>query len=240
MHTRTTRLTLPVRSARRGAVGAAALIALLALTGCSSDGDTETKAKAKPTQSAAGKPAATTPDSQSSPAPEATKDSASKGPVLPDAKLTPATGTFTTKEKKYLSGRVPVDMDPAAVLQTGQETCQRIERTAAHDKNAAIGAIIAGDLPEAEAAIKQLCPKQRPLLDAAETGFPGGTQKNPEPGTYQALTTAEGCTWQALGEGGGVLAAGPGTGAGKKKVIAEVPSGTRSFVSTGCYAWLPA
>ncbi|MFD5427612.1 hypothetical protein [Streptomyces sp. NPDC127084] len=240
MHTRTTGLTRPAGSTRRGAVGAVALAALLALTGCSSDGDTDAKAEAKPTRSAAGKPAAATPDSQASPASEGPQADASKGPVLPDAKLTPATGTFTAKEKKYLSGRVPVNMDPAAVLQTGQETCQRIERTAAHDKNAAIGAIISGDLPEAEAAIKQLCPKQQPLLDAAETGFPGGTQKNPAPGTYQALTSAEGCTWQAMGDGGTVLAAGPGTGAGKKKVTAEVPSGTRTFVSTGCYAWLPA
>ncbi|MFD7615159.1 hypothetical protein [Streptomyces sp. NPDC059828] len=234
MHTRTTR---PVRPLRRGAVGVVALTALLALTGCSSDGDAE--AKARPTQSASGKKAAATPDSQASAPSEGPRAPAPKGPVLPDAKITPATGTFTAKEKKFLNGRVPVDMDPAAVLQTGQETCQRVERTAAHDRNAAIGAIISGDLPDADAAIKQLCPKQQPLLDAASTGFAGGTQKNPEPGTYQALTTATGCTWQAMGEEGKVLAAGPGTGAGKK-VTAEIPDGTRTFVSTGCYAWLPA
>ncbi|TLQ47196.1 hypothetical protein [Streptomyces marianii] len=231
MHTR-----IP-RPVRRGAVGVVALTALLALAGCSSDGDAE--AKAKPTQSTSGKKATATTDSQASTPSEGPSAPASKGPVLPDAKLSPATGSFTANEKKYLSGRVPVDMDPAAVLQTGQETCQRIERTAAHDKNAAIGAIISGDLPEADAAIKQLCPKQQPLLDAAATGFADGTRKNPEPGTYQALTTAAGCTWQAMGEEGKVLAAGPGTGAGKK-VTAEIPAGTRTFVSTGCYAWLPA
>ncbi|MFD1274568.1 hypothetical protein ACFQ51_32355 [Streptomyces kaempferi] len=163
----------------------------------------------------------------------------SKGPVLPDAKLTPATGSFTARQKEYLHGRVPKNMDPAAVLQVGQETCQRVERTAAHDKDAAIGALIAGDLPSADGAIAQLCPKQKPLLDTAATGFPDGTRKKPEPGTYRSLTTAKGCTWRALGTDDKVLASGPGPG-NHKNVTAKIPAGTRTFVSSGCYAWLPA
>lgn len=118
------------------------------------------------------------------------------------------TGSFTAKEKKYLHGRVPKNMDPAAVLQVGQETCQRVERTAAHDKDAAVGALIAGDLPSADDAIGQLCPKQKPLLDLAATGFADGTRKKPAPGTYRALTSAKGCTWKALGAGDKVLASG--------------------------------
>ncbi|MET9387824.1 hypothetical protein ABZY09_44220 [Streptomyces sp. NPDC002928] len=229
MHTRT------LRSLRRGAA-AGALTALLALAGCSSGGGTQ--AVPKSPQRISDDQAAAVPGDQASPAPEGSSASP-KGPVLPDAELTPATGSFTAKEKKYLHGRVPENMDPAAVLQAGQETCQRIERTAAHDKDAAIGAIIAGEVPSAADAITQLCPKQKPLLDAAETGFTDGTRTKPEPGTYRALTTAEGCTWKALGAGAKVLASGPGPD-GPKKVTAKIPAGTRTFVSSGCYAWLPA
>ncbi|MFF5278939.1 hypothetical protein [Streptomyces sp. NPDC000133] len=229
MHTRT------LWSLRRGAA-AGALIALLTLPGCSSDGGTH--AAANPTRGISDDQAAGVPDDQASPVPQESS-SPSKGPVLPDAKLTPATGSFTAKEKKFLHGRVPKNMDPAAVLQVGQETCQRIERTAAHDKDAAIGALIAGDLPSADDAIAHLCPKQKPLLDKAATGFADGTRKKPAPGTYRALTSAEGCTWKALGADDKVLASGPGPDA-PKKVTAKIPSGTRTLVSSGCYAWLPA
>lgn len=221
---------------RHAAAGAVALAALLALAGCGSGGGTE--AKPKPTQRVSDDQAAAVPDDQASPASEG-PSAAAEGPVLPDAKLTPATGSFTAKEKTYLHGRVPVNMDPAAVLQLGQEACQRIERTAAHDKDAAIGALVAGDVPDADDAINQLCPKQKPLLAAAAKGFADGTRKNPRPGTYRALTTAEGCTWRAQGAGDKVLASGPGPG-GAKKVTAKIPAGTRTFVSSGCYAWLPA
>ncbi|PZG92048.1 hypothetical protein C1I97_29720 [Streptomyces sp. NTH33] len=248
MHTRTLR---PLRR------GAAALTALLALAGCSSQGGTE--AKPKPTRSISDAQAAAVPDDQASPAPEGppvppegssappegpskpprSPSKPPKGPVLPDAKLTPVTGSFTAREKKYLHNRVPENMDPAAVLQVGQEACQRIERTAAHDREAAIGALIAGDVPSADDAITQLCPELKPLLNSAATGFADGTHKKPAPGTYRALTTAEGCTWKALGAGDKVLASGPGPG-GTKKVTARIPAGTRTFVSSGCYAWLPA
>ncbi|OIJ88264.1 hypothetical protein [Streptomyces colonosanans] len=238
MHTRTLRPLRPLRPLRRGAASSAvALTALLALAGCSSGGGTEAKPP-QPTQRISDDQAAAVPDEQASPAPKG-PSTPSKGPVLPDAKLTPATGSFTGREKTYLHGRVPENMDPAAVLQVGQEACQRIERTAAHDKDAAIGALIAGDVPSADDAITQLCPKQKPLLSAAATGFADGTRKKPAPGTYRALTTAEGCTWKALGAGDKVLASGPGPD-GTKKVTAKIPAGTRTFVSSGCYAWLPA
>lgn len=229
MHTRTLR-TL------RNSAAVGALTTLLALTGCSSGGGSE--AKAKPTQHVSDNQAAAVPDDQASPAPEGSS-TPSKGPVLPDAKLTPVTGSFTAKEKEYLHGRVPQNMDPAAVLQAGQEACQRIERTAAHDKDAAVGALIAGEVPNADDAIEQLCPEQKPLLDTAATGFADGTRRNPKAGTYRSLTTAVGCTWKALGAGDKVLASGPGPGS-HKKVTSKIPAGTRTFVSSGCYAWLPA
>ncbi|MFB7370768.1 hypothetical protein ACFC0D_13110 [Streptomyces sp. NPDC056222] len=220
---------------RRPAAAAALLTALLALTACSSGGDGSDGAPkaATPARSA------TVPDRQAEVEPTGPTPSPTKGPVVPDAELKPVTGSFTTEQKEYLSGRVPKNTDPAAVLQTGQESCQRLERTAKRDKDAAVGALVAGDIPDAEAAVNHLCPAQKPLLATARTGFPDGTATQPKAGTFRALTTDPSCTWRALGKDGKVLASGPALGA-KGPVKAVVPAGTTEFVSSSCYAWLPA
>ncbi|MFG2328026.1 hypothetical protein ACGFMM_00220 [Streptomyces sp. NPDC048604] len=221
---------------RPAAVAALLAAALLTVSGCSSD---------------SGKPgSAQGPRSSNSPVvpdrqieteptgPAAGPSALPKDQALPDGELKPVTGSFTKRQKEYLSGRVPKAMDPAAVLQTGEESCQRIARTAKRDKDAAIGAIIAGDVPDAKGAIEHLCPQQKPLLATAATGFPDGTVTRPKPGTYRALTTDPSCTWRALGSNGKLLASGPSTGA-DGPVKATIPSGAREFVSTSCYAWLP-
>ncbi|MFD7319717.1 hypothetical protein ACFV9D_01285 [Streptomyces sp. NPDC059875] len=220
---------------RRPAAAAAVLTALLTLAACSSgsEGSDGAPKAAAPTRSAA------VPDRQAEAEPTGPTPSPTRGPVVPDAELTPVTGSFTKEQKQYLSGRVPKDTDPAAVLQTGEESCQRLERTAKRDKDAAVGALVAGDIPDAEAAVNHLCPAQKPLLATARTGFPDGTTKQPKPGTYRALTTAPSCTWRALGSDGKVLASGPALGA-EGPVRAAVPAGTAEFVSSACYAWLPA
>ncbi|WP_330332729.1 hypothetical protein OHS33_25455 [Streptomyces sp. NBC_00536] len=220
---------------RRSAAAAVLLAAALTLTACGSDAKPDAAGAAKPkppASSGAPDPA----DAQASGPPPAKPT----GPVLPDAKLTPATGSFTDKEKKYLSGRVPEKMDPAAVLQSGQEACQRVERTAKHDKDAAIGSVIAGEIPAAKDAIPALCPAQQPVLTAAEKGFPDGTRANPAPGSYRALTQSTTCTWQAKGKDGSVLASSPMTQPAGAKIVADIPEGTAEFTSTSCYAWLPA
>lgn len=223
---------------RRPAAAAVLLAAALTLTACSSGGgkaDAGAEAKAKPPASSSA------PDPADSPAPSApAADAKPTGPVLPDAKLTPKTGTFTAEEKKYLSGRVPEKMDPAAVLQSGQEACQRVERTAKRDKEAATGAIIAGEIPGAKDAITHLCPAQQPILAAAQKGFPEGTRPSPAPGTYRALTQATTCTWEAKSKDGAILASGPETPPQPGKTTATIPAGTTEFTSSGCYAWIPA
>ncbi|MFD9101895.1 hypothetical protein ACIRSJ_02240 [Streptomyces virginiae] len=222
---------------RRSAAAAVLLAAALTLTACSSGGDdADADAKAKPPASSAA------PDPADAPAPSApAADAKPTGPVLPDAKLTPKTGSFTAEEKKYLSGRVPEKMDPAAVLQTGQEACQRIARTAKRDKDAATGAVITGEIAGAKDAITHLCPDQKPILAAAEKGFPEGPRQSPAAGNYRALTQATNCTWEAKGKDGAVLASGPETPpkAGDK-ITATIPAGTAEFNSSGCYAWIPA
>ncbi|MFD8581123.1 hypothetical protein ACFV1H_37995 [Streptomyces virginiae] len=222
---------------RRSAAAAVLLAAALTLTACSSGGDdADADAKAKPPASSAA------PDPADAPAPSApAADAKPTGPVLPDAKLTPKTGSFTAEEKKYLSGRVPEKMDPAAVLQTGQEACQRVARTAKRDKDAATGAVITGEIAGAKDAITHLCPDQKPILAAAEKGFPEGPRQSPAAGNYRALTQATNCTWEAKGKDGAVLASGPESPpkAGDK-ITATIPAGTAEFNSSGCYAWIPA
>ncbi|MFD9409521.1 hypothetical protein ACFWBN_21225 [Streptomyces sp. NPDC059989] len=222
---------------RRSAAAAVLLTAALTLTACSSGGGkADSGAEAKPPASSSAPDPADTPAS-AAPAPDAKPT----GPVLPDAKLTPKTGSFTPQEKKYLSGRVPEKMDPAAVLQGGQESCQRVERTAKRDKDAATGAVITGEIPGAKDAITHLCPAQQPILAAAEKGFPEGPRQSPAAGTYRALTQATTCTWEAKGKDGATLAAGPETPPKPgDKITATIPSGTAEFTSTGCYAWIPA
>ncbi|MGW7441211.1 hypothetical protein [Streptomyces sp. NPDC054849] len=222
---------------RRSAAAAVLLTAALTLTACSSGGDkADSGAKAKPPASSPVPDPADTP-----PTSEPAADAKPTGPVLPDAKLTPKTGSFTAQEKKYLSGRVPEKMDPAAVLQTGQDACQRVERTAKRDKDAATGAVITGEIAGAKDAITHLCPEQKPILAAAEKGFAEGSRKAPAAGSYRALTQALNCTWEAKGKDGSILASGPETPpkAGDK-ITATIPAGTTEFNSSGCYAWIPA
>ncbi|WP_328379489.1 hypothetical protein OHB13_32635 [Streptomyces sp. NBC_00440] len=222
---------------RRAAAAAAALAALVSVSACGSSGSPHDGGKSGAGARHSPAPAASIPDQQTATGPAPSPSA--KEPMLPDSRLTPVTGSFSKKDKKYLSGRVPQDMDPSAVLQTGQESCQRVARTAAHDRNAAVGAVIAGDIPDAKAAITLLCPDQKPVLKAADAGFPDGTRKNPRAGTYRALTSAADCTWRVSGSGGKVLASGPGTGA-KGTVEARIPAGAAEFTSSGCYAWVPA
>ncbi|MCF3182462.1 hypothetical protein IPZ70_21310 [Streptomyces polychromogenes] len=226
---------------RPGAATAALLlVSALTLTGCSSSGDTKADAAPAKPKPPAASPA---PDPADSTAPPATPDPNAKptGPVLPDARLTPKTGSFKANEKQYLSGRVPEKTDPAAVLQTGQETCQRVERTAKHDKDAAAASIASGELTGAKDAITYLCPDQKPILATADKGFPDGTRENPAPGTYRAATQTTTCTWEARAKDGTTLASGPETPPKPgEKITATIPAGTATFTSTNCYAWLPA
>ncbi len=227
------------RQRRAVATGVLLTAALVALCACGTDADGRQATRgAVPSATSAGPDDGAGQHGQHSPA-----GSASAVPKLPDARLTPATGSFTKKEKKYLSGRVPAGTDPSAVLQLGQEACQRVARTARHDRNAAVAAVIAGDIPGAQDAITQLCPDQRPVLRAAEAGFPDGTKDKPAAGTYRTLTATSSCAWRAVGAAGKVLAsgsaAGPGGSGSGKEITAKIPAGTRQFVSSDCYAWVP-
>jgi hypothetical protein len=89
---------------------------------------------------------------------------AGRQPTVPRAQLTPATGTFTERERDYLVGKVPEGMDPAAVLQAGQESCERIATAAGAGTASARQAVRDGEIPDARDAITYLCPRYRNLL----------------------------------------------------------------------------
>lgn len=98
---------------------------------------------------------------------ESEKDAAEEPPTVPKEELTPATGTFTGKQKEYLVDRVPRGTDPAAVLEAGQAACDRIARTVKVDRKAAVSALRSGEIAGAKDAVVHLCPKHKPLLEAA-------------------------------------------------------------------------
>ncbi|WP_411081085.1 hypothetical protein [Streptomyces sp. cmx-18-6] len=162
-----------------------------------------------------------------------------QGPKTPADEITPATGTFTEKQKKYLEDRVPKGMDPAAVLQTGQETCDKLRYLVKADRDTAVGAIAANEITDAADAVAGLCPQHQDLVDEAAYAYPDGahTGKTLRPGVYRSASPTTKCSWQITGAGGEELASGSSdTGASRKITI---PGSARSFTSTGCYAWLP-
>ncbi|MEV8449216.1 hypothetical protein [Streptomyces parvus] len=223
--------------------------AALAACGSSADGnDPEAAGAQRPAASgpAAPGPSATTatepatPPTEESADPEASTPAATdEGPKTPADEITPATGTFTKKQKEYLKNRVPKGMDPAAVLQTGQETCDKLRYLVKGDRDTAVGAIVTGEVPDAKDAVAGLCTQHQDLVDEAAYGYPDGkhTGKKLRPGVYRSASPTPDCSWQIEGAGGKELASGA-SDTGKSRKI-TIPRSAVTFTSTGCYAWLP-
>ncbi|MFD3860357.1 hypothetical protein, partial [Streptomyces cyaneofuscatus] len=185
---------------------------------------------APPSAPASGKPAVPGPS-----APAATAE----GPKTPSDEITPATGTFTKKQKEYLEDRVPTGMDPAAVLQTGQETCDKLRYLVKADRDTAVGVIATQEIPDAPAAVAGLCPQHQDLVDEAAYTYVDGTHtgKTLRPGAYRSASPTTSCSWTITGAGDKELASGT-SDTGKSRKI-TIPKSARTFTSTGCYAWLP-
>ncbi|OEU97966.1 hypothetical protein AN217_09065 [Streptomyces qinglanensis] len=172
-------------SARRAAPAAAALVAaVLVLTaGCGAGGDDGGEAAKRPRaekSAGAGEDASAAPEDEPAPGdgregrpedPKDTQDPEEPGdedvPKVPRASLSPATGSFTEKEKEYLVGRVPQGLEPAAVLEAGRTACARLRSTAEASRKDAISALKAGEIDNAGPAVHHLCPRFEPLLEAA-------------------------------------------------------------------------
>ncbi|MEV7298222.1 MULTISPECIES: hypothetical protein [Streptomyces] len=216
--------------------------AALAACGSSADGGKEAAADGTPSAAAVSAPAVAGP---------AAEPSGSSGPSGPDtgttsvppkepaSGITPATGSFTEKQKEYLTDRVPKGMDPAAVLQTGQETCDRLRYLVRADRDIAVGAVLTGEVADAKPAVTHLCPRYQDLVDEAALGYADGTHTGARlrPGRYHAPSPTKDCSWQVTGAKGKAL--GSGSSATGERVELTVPEAARTFTSTGCYAWLP-
>lgn len=222
--------------------GAAVVLMTAALAACGSssdDGSGPKTAGAGPTSSSgaassgpeagSGSPSATDPDASA----------ADEAPKIPTGELTPATGTFTKKQKEYLVDRVPRGMDPAAVLQTGQETCDRLTYLVKVDRDTAVGAIVTGEIADAKPAVEHLCVQHEELVERASGGYADGTHEGKalRAGRYRDVSPTMTCSWQVTGANGKNLVSGSSDD-GKRTVI-TIPEAARAFTSTGCYAWLP-
>ncbi|MFG3531292.1 hypothetical protein ACGF8B_31820 [Streptomyces sp. NPDC047917] len=220
----------------RAGAAVVVLTAALAACGSSADGrDGAGSAGPAATRVPVAAPSAG-PGSTAADGPEARRTS--EPPKLPSDELTPATGSFSRKQKEYLVDRVPRGMDPAAVLQTGQETCDRLRFLVKADRDVAVGAIVTGEIADAKPAVEHLCPQHRDLLREADRGYPDGTYQNEQirPGRYRVVSPTGSCAWQITGADGTALASGSAAG---KRTSITVPRQARAFTSTGCYAWLP-
>ncbi|WP_406290052.1 hypothetical protein [Streptomyces sp. NBC_00209] len=226
--------------------GAAVVFATAALAACGSSsgdrggsGDGGGRAAGAPSAVSSGPVAGT--DAEPSGAASAGPRPSRSGepPKIPADRLTPATGTFTKKQKEYLTDRVPVGMDPAAVLQTGQETCDRLDYLVKVDRDTAVGAIVTGEITGAEPAVAHLCPGHEALVERASHGYADGVHrgKGLRPGRYRDVSPTPDCTWEVTGPGGKVLASGSSHG-GKRTTI-TIPEAALALTSTGCWAWLP-
>ncbi|MEW2065839.1 hypothetical protein, partial [Streptomyces sp. NPDC007346] len=162
-----------------------------------------------------------------------------QGPMTPADEITPATGTFTQRQKEYLANRVPQGMDPAAVLQTGQETCDKLRYLVKADRDTAVGAIATQEIPDAPAAVAGLCPQHQDLVDEAAYAYTDGTHtgKALRPGVYRSASPTTDCSWRIEGADGRELASGASDTGESRRIT--VPKSARTFTSTGCYAWLP-
>ncbi|MGF1343251.1 hypothetical protein ACQSMD_24595 [Streptomyces flavovirens] len=222
--------------------GAAVALATAVLAACgSSGGGQDAKADPAPSRDVVSAPAAAgpsaSPGSSGGDAQAAPPEEAGEPPKVPAGEITPATGTFSKPQKEYLTDRVPEGMDPAAVLQTGQETCDRLRYLAKADREIAVGSIVAGEVADAAPAVAHLCPRHQDLVDEAALGYADGTHTGAtlRPGRYRAPSPTKDCAWQLAGAKGEQLAAG----STDRPVSLTVPASARTFTSTGCYAWLP-
>jgi hypothetical protein len=144
----------------RRAVRGVALAVVLLLAGCGGGGGDE---------EAADPPAA---------APEAETEAAVPGEpgeadgipdeTVPTDDLAPPEGEFSHEQRQYLTDRVPVGADPAAILQLGTEACDRIGYLERHDPDGVVAALREGEIPDAGDAIEHLCPEYADLWAQAQ------------------------------------------------------------------------
>lgn len=215
------------------------------VTGCSSDDaddDHETRSAGTTSGTTSTSPARPTGPSTNSPSaspPVAGVDSSASDHGL-------SSGSLTKPQEEYIEGRVPEGTDPAAVVEAGEEACYRLRYAKDVDPDAAVSALIVGQVPNAADAIPHLCPELAPELALAEKGFADGTfevgaqrlaGETIVPGPYRAPQASTSCSWTATGPDGELLAESPPNS--DDVTAATVGEDATGFTSRGCFAWIP-
>jgi hypothetical protein len=144
---------------RRAALAPAVAVVLL-LAGCSGGGEEEAGSGAPEAADTSAPASDASPGNDTDGIPEDT---------LPDDELTPPAGEFSHEQREYLDDRVPVGVDPAAILQLGTEACDRIGYLERHDPDGLVAALREGEIPDAEAAIEHLCPEYADYWSQAQS-----------------------------------------------------------------------
>lgn len=213
--------------------------AVLVLGGCTGGGsDAEPDAASPSADASGGAPGPTLGPERRPP------DTAVPGPQpTVEGPNTAGLGPLTPAQEEYVSANAPPGVDAGAVLLAGQDTCTRLETAAASGgPDAVVVALVSGQVPSAEKAIRHLCPELTDALERAENGFPDGrftigAQAVPNQqvasGTYTAPQPGGTCSWAVHDSSGAVVA--QGDTASPEMVLPD--AGTVS--SQGCGAWVP-
>lgn len=152
-------------------VAGAALVAVFALAGSGQMAAVSSSAPLRTTTEAPAAPETTSRPSEQTQAPSETTDKppAEKEPTSADRgkKPKPATGSFTEDQESYADGQVPKGIDPAVIVEAGEEACKKVAWIAGVDEKAAIQALVDDEIHNAPRAIRHLCPEFTPLLKKA-------------------------------------------------------------------------
>lgn len=241
----------------RSALGLLLLPLLGAATGCSS-ADPAPEAAARPPSSS---PAASS--AKAKPAPSSSAKASASAAAAPTADAagpaaeSPAAvapedvvqapqpapvPTFAAPEQEFLEDKVPEGTDPNAVLQVGQEQCDRLISAKELDAESVLSELIVNPTQDAADAIASLCPELLPELQAAALGFPDGLftvgaaaphadAPSVAPGTYRAYGSPPDCTITVYSAAGALL----GSYGGSAPVI--IGADAASVESDQCYSW---
>ena len=197
------------------------LLPLLGAAVACSSPDPSPEAAPNPAPSAS--PRSPSPSSPAKPAPSSsTSSSASAAPTSVPAVPAPESSaaqpegvvqvpqpapvpTFDAPETDFLADKVPEGTDPNAVLQVGQEHCDRLLSAKELDADSVISELIMNRTQGVTDAVTSLCPELLPELEAADRGFPDGVfavgaaapsgdAPSVAPGTYRVYGMPPGCT----------------------------------------------
>lgn len=199
-------------------------------------------------------PGATEPDATATGTPAPTPDEVAEEPAPTstyDGRYDIVTGSLTEEQEEFLDQKDLAGNDPAAIVEAGEESCDRLRYAKSVDPDAAISAIIVGQVVDADDAITHLCPELAPELALATQGFADGVfgvaadpvaGESIRPGQYRALQPSPTCAWSVADASGNLLdqAAAEAPGAsGSADLEMTIATDAASVTSDGCFAWVP-